>query len=376
MDIPSFSTSSSEAFRHWRRFVLTAFSALLLLPLLCYSFVLAMDPYDNLSFSPGFDRVPVDKLQRLFHPALARKTDFDSAVIGSSNVRLLRPDLLNQQLGGNFVNLGMNAASSWEQQQIFNVFVRSHRQINTVIFGMDYLWCKARFADQKFVGANTAAGFPAWMYDERSDNNLPPLNLGTLKHAWLQMLTATGIHASKYGRDGYTVFTKPMSEYKLDRARKEIYGSVKPQKKKPARTPVQMTAEQRAQLPMPAMLRLEEMLTSLPPEARKIILFVPYHNFYQARRGSKESIIWQECKQRVVKLASSMEKAYVVDFMIRSPITTRDRNYWDYKHYTVEVAETLPALLARASKDTSKHPKYRRLHPSRPANGLEPNGTE
>ena len=364
MDIPSFSTSSSDAFRHWRCFVLTAIATLFVLPLVCYSFVLVMDPYDNLSFSPNFKRVPVDRLQRLFHPALARKADFDSAVIGNSNIRLLRPELLNQHLGGSFVNLGMNAASSWEQQKIFDVFVRNHRQINTVIFGMDYLWCKARFADQKFVGANTAAGFPAWMYDEHSDNNLPPLNLGTLKHAWSQMLTATGIHASKYGRDGYTVFTKPMSEYKLGRARIEIYGSTKPKKKKPVRPPVQMTAEQRAQLPMPAMLRLEKMLASLPPETRKIVLFVPYHNFYQARQGSEEAIIWQECKQRVVNLASSMDNAYVVDFMIPSPITTQDYNYWDFKHYTVEVAETLPPLLARATKNPGRHPKYRRLYPS------------
>ncbi len=172
MDIPSSSTSSSESVASWKRFVRVSFSALLLLPPLCYAFLLAMDPYDNLPFSPEFNRVPVDKMQRLFHPALARKTYFDSAVIGSSNVRLLRPEQLNQVLGGSFVNLGMDAASSWEQQQIFNVFMRNHQQINTVIFGIDYLWSYARFADQKFVGVNTGAGFPQWMYDENIDNNL------------------------------------------------------------------------------------------------------------------------------------------------------------------------------------------------------------
>ena len=213
MDIPSFSTSSSDSSASWKRFVRISFSALLLLPPLCYAFLLAMDPYDNLPFSPKFNRVPVDKMQRLFHPELARKAHFDSAVIGTSNIRLLRPEQLNQVLGGSFVNLGMDAASSWEQQQIFNVFTLNHQQINTVIFGIDYLWCYSKFAEQKFVGANTAAGFPEWMYDEIIGNNLPPLNLGSLKHAWRQLLAISGIKASKFGRDGYTVFTNPMSDY-------------------------------------------------------------------------------------------------------------------------------------------------------------------
>lgn len=363
MDIPSFSTSSSDSFRSWRRFVQVSFGVLLLLPVLCYGFLLLMDPYDNLSFSPKFNRVPVDEIQRLFHPALARKTYFDSAVIGSSNIRLLRPDQLNQELGGSFVNLGMNAASSWEQQQIFNVFVRNHQQINSVIFGIDYLWCNAKFAEQKFVGANTAEGFPEWMYDERNDNNLPPLNLGSLKHAWGQFLAVSGIRASEIGQDGYTVFTKPASEYRLGKARIEIYGSIDPKKKKPVRPPIKMTPQQKEKIPIPALQRLQEMLTSLPDNTKKILLFVPYHNFYQARRGSRDAIVWQECKQRAVALASSLDNAYVVDFMIPSPITTKDTNYWDYKHYTVEVAEILTPLLGMAVNDGASHPNYRLIYP-------------
>jgi hypothetical protein len=307
----------------------------------------------------------VDKIQRLFHPALARKEYFESAVIGSSNIRLLRPEQLNQVLGGSFVNLGMNAASSWEQQQIFNIFVRNHQQIGSVIFGIDYLWCNAKFADQKFVGANTEAGFPEWMYDERSDNNLPPLNLGSLKHAWLQFLAVSGIRASDIGRDGYTVFTKPMSQYRLGKARIDIYGSIEPKKKSAVHPPVKMTKKQRAEIPIPALQRLQDMLVSLPQDSRKILFFVPYHDFYQARRGSREAIMWRECKRRVVALASSTENAVVVDFMIPSPITKRDENYWDYKHYTVDVAELLTPLLGKAVQEGVDNPNYRLLFPLR-----------
>jgi hypothetical protein len=363
MDIPSFFTSNSDAVGSWRQFVRVSFGALILMPVLCYVFLLVIDPYDNLPFSPRLERVPVDKIQRLFHPALARKPHFDSAVIGSSNVRLLRPEQLNQVLGGHFVNLGMNAASSWEQQKIFDVFVRNHEKIGSVIFGIDYLWCKAKFADQKFVGANTAAGFPDWMYDERSDNNLPPLNLGSLKHAWWQFLAISGIRDSKIGRDGYTVFTKPMSQYKIGRARIEIYGSINPRKKKIVRPAVKMTPAQRTELSYPALSRLEAMLGTLPANSVKVFVFVPYHNFYQARQGSRDAIIWEECKARVVSLASAQKNAHVVDFMIQSPITTTDSNYWDYKHYTVEVAEDLVPLLSEAVLGTSSDANYRILYP-------------
>jgi hypothetical protein len=363
MDIPSFSTSSSDSNASWKRFVRVSFSALLLLPPLCYAFLLAMDPYDNLPFSPKFNRVPVDKMQRLFHPELARKTHFDSAVIGTSNIRLLRPEQLNQVLDGSFVNLGMDAASSWEQQQFFNVFTRNHQQINTVIFGIDYLWCYAKYAEQKFVGANTAAAFPHWMYDENIDNNLPPLNAGSLKHAWRLLLAVSGVKASEFGRDGYTVFTNPMSDYRLDKARIEIYGSIEPKKKKPVRPPKKMTSRQKAKMPIPALQRLEAMMVSLPKDTKKILLFVPYHNYYQAREGSKQAIVWGECKKRVVALAASMNSTYVLDFMIPSPITKKDTNYWDYKHYTVEVAEILTPLIGKAVSDGVSNPNYRLLYP-------------
>ena len=114
---------------------------------------------------------------------------------------------------------------------------------------------------------------------------------------------------------------------------------------------------------MPALSRLQDMLASMPAGSAKVFVFVPYHNFYQARQGSRDAIIWQECKRRVASLASAQNNAHVVDFMIQSPITTTDSNYWDYKHYTVEVAEHLVPLLGKAISEADSDPNYRILYP-------------
>ncbi len=356
------SSKSGESTAAWRSFVRLATSTLVTLAMLCYGFVLFMDPYDNLPFSADFDRPQVASPQRLFYPALARKAHFDSAIFGNSNIRLLRPGQLNTLLDGQFVNLGMDAASAWEQEQIFRVFIRNHDSIKNVLFGIDYLWCMERYADMKFVGKNTPRVFPLWMYDERTDNNLPPLNSGSVKHSWRQLLVVTGVSENEYGSDGYTVFTKPSSEYDLNKARMNIYASSTPKEIEPVSPPHKMNSEERSKIPIPALDRLGTMLEALPDEARKILFFVPYHSYFQARPGSQQEIVWNECKKRAVDLASVNSNAYVLDFMIRSDITKKDSNYWDYKHYTVEIAEKLGVLIGAAINDGVEDENFRLLY--------------
>lgn len=361
MDTRNFSTSSSE--RQWRGFARTLVAVLVTVTGALYLFVLVIDPYDTVPFSPDLERVPVDGIQRLFHPMLAKRSSFDSAVIGNSNIRLLKPEQLNAVLGGTFANLGMNAASSWEQLQMFRLFRRHHQEIGTVIFGLDYLWCIAGWADQYFVGSVTAADFPDWIYDDSPWNDLPPLNIPVLTHAWRQMLASAGLSEYEPGLDGYTVFTKPMTEYDLDKARTEIYGGSEPKSKQPVDPPVAMSGAERAQLAYPALDRLETMLSELGPETRKIMLFVPYHRYFQAAPGSREAVVWDECKSRVVALASAQANAYVLDFMIESDITTADKNYWDAKHYTVPVAELIGLLIGKAVVEGGTDSRFDLLYP-------------
>ncbi|MCX2979462.1 hypothetical protein EYC98_01150 [Halieaceae bacterium IMCC14734] len=347
MVIPSSSTSSSEA-ALWRRFVSLSLATLVGLAAVSYGFVLLMDPYDSLPFSLPIDRVQVADQQRLFYPALARRDNFDSAVIGNSNIRLLRPDLLNDATGGRWVNLAINAASSWEQEQVFNLFLSHHPQPQHILIGMDYLWCYQRYADRKFVGATREQDFPAWLFDEVAANNLPPLNLGSIEHSWLLLLHIAGIKTAEFGSNGYTVFTDPDEEYDVTEARREIYGSGKPKPIVPVTPPIALTKEQRSALNIPALERLQRMLEKLPDSTSTTLMFVPYHSYYQARPGSRQAALWNECKARVSAIATHRGNTRVLDYMLQTDITAKDSNYWDYKHYRVSVGNIISREIGSA----------------------------
>jgi hypothetical protein len=352
MVILNSSTSSSETVARqvaWRRYVRVAMGTIIGVLALCYGFLLLVDPYDNLPFSPDFDRKQVISSQRFFYPALARNPRFDSAIIGNSSVRLLRPEQLNGSLGGNFVNLAMNAASSWEQRQIFNVFQRSHETIENVLIGIGvHNWCGEVGTHEKFIGMYTAKDFPEWMYDEKTSNNLPRLDTTSLHHAWKQLLYMTGMRGGRFGDDGYTVFTNPQSEYDIKKARFKIYSSTSPKERKPQLPPVEMSSTERSEIPLPALVWLWQMLDTLPSSTRKIIVFAPQHVYYQSTPGSRQEIVWAECKQRIAEVASTRSNAFVIDFMFPSEITTTDSNYWDPMHYNIHVAEKLGNLIGEA----------------------------
>ena len=104
----------------------------------------------------------------------------------------------------------------------------------------------------------------------------------------------------------------------------------------------------------------------LPAETQKILFFVPYHISAQPVPGSRGAAEWQECKARMVDLAAATENASVVDFMIDSPITAVDTNYWDQLHFTVDVSDQVAADLFAAARgdDGGGNGRYRVLSAS------------
>ncbi len=58
-------------------------------------------------------------------------------------------------------------------------------------------------------------------------------------------------------------------------------------------------------------------------------------------------------------MARRYSNTVLLDFMIPSPITKRDENYWDTLHYTVDIADKLVHLIARgASGKPAPHGEY------------------
>ncbi len=98
--------------------------------------VYLVDPYDHLPISLPLDRAPLAHNQRFSYPALARATEFDSAIVGTSMTRMLQPERINPQLDARFVNLSMNVATAWEQQQLLDLFLRNRIQPKYIILGV------------------------------------------------------------------------------------------------------------------------------------------------------------------------------------------------------------------------------------------------
>ncbi|MBV8525638.1 MAG: hypothetical protein JOY71_26560 [Acetobacteraceae bacterium] len=329
----SSSTSSSEWRRFFRLTVTVAFAASALL----YLFIVTIDPYDILPFSPPFPRSPVDSNARFAFPALARSGRFDSAIIGTSTSRLLRPATLNAEFGARFVNLSMNAATAYEQVRILQVFARHHPNARTVLIGVDLQWC-GRGEPEKYTGRP----MPEWMYDDPWLRGYREMfNLNVAEKAGQAFGVLTGLNPEHYGRDGYAPFVPDERVY--DPARVAVH----------LREAASLTWPDDGTDPrswrLAALDRLGPALDLLPPETRKIVFFVPFNHVFQPKAGPGHAL-WAECKRRVTQIVSTRPNAAAVDFMIPSPITEDDNNYWDAIHYRVGVAERLAHDLGAASR--------------------------
>ena len=169
-----------------------------------FLFVAVIDPWGMLPLSPPLPRVPISTNARFSMPALASDAGFDSAVIGSSSSRLLRPERLDALLGGRFVNLAMNAATAWEQAQMLALFARTHPAARTVVIGLDGVWCT------ELPQRSSGRPFPAWMYrGSRWRGYAEVMNLYAVQEAASQLWVMLGLKRRRYGLDGYTSFVPP-----------------------------------------------------------------------------------------------------------------------------------------------------------------------
>ena len=339
----------------WKKFWAMTMGGALGLGGILFAAVVVVDPYDSLFISPPLARVPITQNQRFSYPALARSSGFDSAVIGTSTSRLLRPDKLGESLGGGFVNLSMNSATAYEQSRIFALFARHHPRPATVVFAIDVVWCVEGKTPAKF----TERPFPPWLYDDNPWNDLLHLfNFPTLEETGRLIAYFLGLRAPRQGLDGYRNFLPPESEYDLEKVQRGIYGDQGPRPRRLEGEPVDIAAALRAGWNFPTHDLLRGMLSALPEETVKIILFVPYHHFLQPPPGSRGAAIWRECKRRLTAMAGAFTNSHVLDFMTPSKITLADENYWDVLHYNRATADRIVELIAQGVRQGRGEPGY------------------
>jgi hypothetical protein len=328
----------------WKSFLrVFAFTAAGLVTLL-YGAILALDPY-GLFASPQRRPGPImDLNQRFMYPQIVRGGRYDSAVFGTSTVRLLDPAQLDDAFGGAFANLAMNAATPWEQMQIAGLFLRETPRPRVLIFGIDATWCEAD-ADRKRVTFRT---FPPWLYrpiafaDAFEIFNFKRLEIALRVAAFRLHLTKARIRG-----DGYEVFTPPEASYDAARAKAHI-GAVPP----PFPMPYVAGEAERAAWRFPALPWLDDLLDRMPRNTRVILLFPPVHVAAQPPRGSDAEAREDECKRRVAAIGAR-HGGTVVDFRRPSAVTGADINYWDQLHYRLPIAKRLVETVRAIEEGTS-----------------------
>jgi hypothetical protein len=326
----------------------------------CWLFVALVDPHDHLAVGVPAERVPINPNQRFSYPAIARSPRFDSAVIGTSTVRMLNPRRLDRVLGARFANLAMNSATAHEQSRVLELFLRHHPRPAYLLVGIDAPWCA--FADR--YERYTFREFPEWLYDLDPWNDYLHLLSGqSLEQAARQVQHWLGAREPRYGRDGYRNFLPPDEEYDLARARVLIYGAGGVRERQRPATPVAVPEAERAAWRMPALDLLERALARVPRETHVALLFVPYHVFHQAVPDTLDAARWDECRRRIAALAAARPGTRALDFMIPSPITREDHHYWDPLHFDAATAARIEQSVARALADANyRDATFRWLH--------------
>lgn len=334
------SLSTSNFDMSWYRFSMTFVLTCVVALVVLYTSILVIDPYDSLAFSPDWERYPVSRHSRDFNAILARRPEYDSAVIGNSTSMLLHPDELNREFGGKFVMLSMPAASPFEQMELLRLFQRHHPSMRTLLIGLDSIWCHADGAS-RFLGLMVNQQFPHWLYDENPWNDLLPLDETTLKKARMQLRALLGVRIRyEYKPDGYWDFSDALHDKNdPESIRERLYNEDK--------RLLRLSQDNRTAT-YPDMEVLEEALAKLPAETNKILFSPPSHHRQLPEPNTAQMAAWEGCKRRAAAIADKVPQTMVVDFNIRSRITEDDGNFIDGHHYTRPIASELVRFLSAA----------------------------
>lgn len=323
---------------------------------LLLAFIVALDPF-GLRVEAGQPARPImDINQRFMYPQLVRSGRFDSAVFGTSTMRLLDPKTLSQGLDARFVNLAMNAATPWEQLQMVGLFRDHVRAPKRVIWGLDVTWCEPDATEP--AKRLTPRPVPAWLSRDVRWTDWPQLlNLTNLEIAGRLMAYRLGWTKERIRGDGYEVFTPPEASYDLARARGHIYFGTdgKPVALEPLAVAEPVQEAQRAGWHFPALAWLEEAVAAFPKETRVMLVLPPAHLMGYPRQGSAGWQRYDACKTAIAAVARR-RGVTVVDYAHASPITARDENYWDPLHFRLPIAARFGEELVAIAKGGEPQP--------------------
>lgn len=298
--------------------------------------LLAIDPYDTGRFALFPSAGVPDFSQRLAAASLARRVEFDTAIIGNSTVQLLDPARLGKASGRRVVSLTMAGSGPLEQLAVARWFLRHHpsKSLRGLIFGIDRSWCQA-------AGHVTLAHpFPFWLYsDSAVEYAVHLIQYRTIDAAIRKLKLQLGRVRAKRA-DGY-------DDYEAGRVWEA--GEARQQ----SAEMIALLKDDIAAGDFASLEPFRRFLAQLPPETMVVLVFPPRHH---AGNGGASAARLAACTRAYAKLAAARPRTRVLDFLARDDIASRDENFWDLIHYRAPVARMIEADIAAILRDDTRNP--------------------
>ena len=328
----------------WKRFTILVFVQACILSGATLAAIILIDPYDHFSFSLPARRGAIVDIDRLIHPGLAKARIYDSAVIGTSFARTMRPETLSRLMGGRFLNLGLDGGNAREQSLVLRLFLQRQASPRTVVFEITpHFWCwrQGRVDDLK-----PRYEVPSWLYDDNPWNDIVPhFDLTMADRAIRQLGYILGLRTS---RETFAGGIALGSHAKLVHRAKRHIAQYRAQRLQEAATDKGApTAAERRAWRFPPHALFKRMLDSVPAEASTVVIFPPLNVAAQPWPGTRKDAAAKECKRRIRNLALRRTNTHVFDFHFESAITRRDENYVDALHLDAAAADRFLTLIAR-----------------------------
>jgi hypothetical protein len=324
----SSSTSISER-RRWRRLLWRYAASTLVVGAALAAVLLALDPYDTGRFALLPTHGVANFGQRLAFASVARRPDTDTAIVGNSTIQLIDPARLTRLTGHQAVSLAVPGSGPIEQLALADYFRRHHQGSAdlTIVFGLDQSWCTTASP------VTPSHPFPFWLYaGDRLDYVVNMMRYKTIEAAARRLKLLAGLERPARA-DGYHDYDSGKVWHAPEFAESPLSGA------SPAPSvsaPTDFTA-----LPM-----LRRFLARLDAGARVVLLIPPRYSGAIPAPGTAAAAELGACKDAYRRLAGTRRNTSVLDFLLDSPLTRREDDFWDTIHYRRPVARAIEDRLA------------------------------
>jgi hypothetical protein len=286
-----------------------------------------LDPYET----GEFGLLPSVHWQgNLERTSVAANPAFNSAIIGSSRMMLLRPSLLSDRTGLKFVSLGVIGTEAREHLIVLRYYLQHHPSPRALVFGLDETWCLNPLRMSK--------SFKEWPY--QSDLLTYAAHLyGMTTVTEIQALFETIRHSQgALPADGLMDFEPAFHAAGADRP--EI---VRAKLAQPRPTvPFTSTTD------LPAATELRESLSAVPAATVVILAWEPTYITMIPQPGSAAERALNTCRAAFQEIATARPRTAVVDWFVDRPENRDEANFLDLVHYRHGVATAFGEDIAGA----------------------------